>query len=442
LWRKLVGNLLAWIALLLSILSAVGLAFPVRAQEAGEIAHLGANGTVWLTDAEDEETEQLTERDGFSSLDWSADGKRLLLVSGGPRAGAPGEIYVLDAKDREAVKVADGYAPVWSSDGGHILYVSNFTASEEGTEQSLVRYDLESGTDRVLVSRRWVSGIWPIERVQYSGDEQLIAVYVAGLELEGQIVIVDSGGNTVWEIADFVYSDVGFDWSTDSQELVYRDSGQPFMGGEEPSLKIVRPDTQETRKSFEEAGFWPRWSPDGERIAALLWAEGGGFQVMVVDAPAGELALLSEEVFGDLWNSELRWSPDSSSLLFTSVEDGQGRVHVMGLDGGVDSIAEGHNPMVRWSPDGAHIAMAVGEGEGREIFVMGADGSGLQKVADGGMPAWRPVTEAEPGPARVCGLPLIGSAGMTMLVLMVVRTRHHQHEADGLLKCGDGEAAG
>jgi hypothetical protein len=74
--------------------------------------------------------------------------------------------------------------------------------------------------------------------------------------------------------------------------------------------------------------------------------------------------------------------------------------------------------------------------------VMGADGSGLQKVADGGMPAWRPVTEAEPGPARVCGLPLIGSAGMTMLVLMVVRTRHHQHEADGLLKCGDGEAAG
>jgi len=440
--RKLIGLLLAaGVLLLLSVASATGRVLPLHAQEVARIAHLGTDGTVWLTDADGEDAERLTELDGFSSLDWSADGKRLLLVSGGPLAGAPGEIYVLDVEGRETVKVGDGYAPVWSADGGHILYVSNFTPSEEGTEQSLLRHDLESGTDQELLSQRWVSGLWPIQRVQYSADEQLIAVYVAGLELEGQIVIVDSEGSLVWEVPDFVYSDASFDWSSDTQELVYRDSGQPFMGGEEPSLKIVRPDTQEIRKSFDEAGFWPRWSPDGERIAALLWAEGGGFQVMLVDARAGELTLLSEEVFGDLWNSELRWSPDGSSLLFTSVEEEQGSVHVMGLDGGVNSIAEGDNPMVRWSPDGDHIAMAVGEGEEREIFVMGADGSGLQKVADGWMPAWRPVTEAEPGPARVCGLPLIGSAGMAVLALTSLRARGRRHEEQGELRSDDGEAA-
>jgi Tol biopolymer transport system component len=426
---------------LLSVYSAARHVLPVRAQAVSQIAYLGTDGIVWLTDADGEDTERLTQLDGFSSLDWSFDGKRLLLVSGGPLAGTPGEIYVLDVEGREAVKVGDGYAPVWSADGGHVLYVSNFTPSEEGTEQSLIRHDLESGTVQVLLSQRWVSGLWPIQRVQYSADERLIAVYVAGLELEGQIVIVDSEGSLVWEVPDFVYSDASFDWSSDSQELVYRDSGQPFMGGEEPSLKIVRPDTQETRRSLDEAGFWPRWSPDGERIAALLWAEGGGFQVMLVGARAGELTLLSEEIFGDLWHSELRWSPDSSSLLFTSMEDEQGMVHVMGLDGDVLSIAEGDNPMVRWSPDGDHVAMAVGEGEGRGIFVLEADGSGLHKVADGRVPAWRPATEAEPGPAPWCGLPLTGSAGAVVLVLVALRTRGQRYEEQGGSKSDGGKAA-
>lgn len=403
--------------------------YPLYAQASGQIAHLRPDGTVWLTYADSGETEQLTELGGFSSVEWAPDGKRLLLVSGGPTSETPGAIHVLDVESREAVKVADGYAPVWSSDGQHILYVSNFTASEEGTEQGLMRYDLESGTDEVLVAQRWISGLWPIQRIEYSADERFIAVYVSGLEFEGQIVVVDSEGSLVWEIPDFVYSARGFDWSAQGAELVYRDSGQPFMGGEEPSLKIVRADTQETELTFGEAGFWPRWSPDGEHIAALLWAEWGGFQVMVVDRPAEEVTLVSEMVLGDLWDSEVTWSPDSSSILFTSSDEGQGEVHLMRLDGGMSSIAQGENPVVRWSPDGTRIAMAVGEGEAGELYIVGADGSGLHRVADGRMPSWRPVTEAEPGPSPVCGLPLAGSAGAALLALAALRV--HSHREDG-----------
>ncbi len=411
------------ILLVTPLVAAAWGAFPVSAQAPDEIAYLGSGGAVWLADVQSGETKQLAEAQGFSSLEWSPDGQRLLLVAGGPLDEERGVIYVLELESRDLAKVGEGYAPVWSSDSQRILYVSNFTFGEEGSEQSLNTYSLKDGTGKVLVTQRWISGLWPILRVAYSADEQFIAVYVAGLEMEGFIVIVDAEGNSVWEIPDLVYSADSFDWSPDSHELVYRDSGQPFMGGEDPSLRIVDVDAQETKQSFDQAGFWPRWSPDGERIAALVWAEGSAFRVMTVDPGEGESMLLSDEVFGDLWNSELRWSPDGSLLLFTSAEEGRGQVYVMDRAGSLVVIAEGQAPEVSWSPEGDRVAVAVGEGEAKELFVVGADGSGLRKVGDGSMPAWRPVAEGEPAAGPICALPTMSSVGAVVLTLAALRTR-------------------
>ncbi len=435
----------AWlplVALLVVPLAAAGLAaFPVSAQTPGQIAHLGPGGAVWLTDVESGETKQLAEGPAFSSLDWAPDGQMLVLVVGGSLADGHGEVYTLEVESRQLTKVDDGYAPVWSRDGQHILYVSDFTLREEGTEQSLSVHSLTDDAGRALVTQRWVSGLWPVLRVAYSHDERFIAVYVAGLEMEGHLVIVDGEGSTVWEIPDFVYSADGFDWSPDSPELVYRDSGEPFMGGEAPALKIVRVDAQQTVQAFEQSGFWPRWSPDGERIAALVWAEGSVFRVMMVDPREPESMLVSDQVFGDIWNSQLRWSPDGSALLFTSVEEGQGQVHVMERGGSVASIAEGQNPQVFWSPDSSHIAMAVGAGEARELFVMAADGSGLRKVADGWMPVWRPIAEGEPAAAPVCALPIASSMGVVLLALATLRTRRQAVDGCGALERGPRRSA-
>jgi len=422
--RRAITVLLALTAALAMSLTVAGLvAFPVRAQPEVQIAYLRSDGSVWLTDLGSGETTQLADAQGFSALDWSPDGQHLVLVKGGAADQWSGEVYVLDPETAALTKVGDGYAPVWSSDSKRILYVGDFTASEEGDEQNLRLFTLADGVDQVLATQRWVSGLWPIEAVRYSADEELIAVYVAGLEMEGFIMIVDKNGGAVWEIPDFVYSADCFDWSPDDHRLAYRDSGDPFMGGEYPSLKIVRPETKETVFSLDQGGFWPRWSPDGGSIAALLWEEGGGFRVMIADSSTGELALQSERVSGDLWESRPEWSPDGSSLLFSSKEGELTQVYAMDLTGTLKSTAHGQHAEARWSPDGATIAVAMGEEGDREVSVMNADGSGQRKVADGSAPRWRPPTEEERGGTSLCGLPVIGTSMILLLAFVGVRTR-------------------
>ncbi|NIN64108.1 MAG: hypothetical protein GTO63_05305 [Anaerolineae bacterium] len=405
-------------ALVVLTLTMVGAsALPLRTQAPGQIAYLDGEGSVWLTDADGGERSQITSREGFTTIAWAPDGRKLALVEGGPLWDELKSLYIVRADGSDLTKVGDGYAPVWSSDSRRISYVTNFTTSEEGSEQELRIFDLEDGSDRVVAKRRWVSGLWPIESLSHSPDDELIAVYVAGLQMEGQLVIVDGEGSTVWQIPDLIYSADSFAWCPDGHYIVYRDSGEPFIGGEDPSLKIVGVETQEVVASLPEAGFCPRWSPDGEKISAFLWREGGAFQVMIVDAQSGELLYRSDQVFGDIWHSRPSWSPDGSRLVFSSSEDGEWDVLVMDEDGTFRSIAKGRYPEAAWCPDGAHLALAVGDQESREVFVVKADGSNLHKVADGRMPRWRPQAVPEPSTRSVCGLPILGSSAALGLVL-------------------------
>ncbi len=390
---ELRGLCLALITLLVLTALVTGcVAYPPDEGSPQQIAFLGSGGSVWLTDLAGAEPRQLVDALGFEALAWAPDGQRLLLVKGSPLVENSAEIYVANAEGGEPTKVADGYAPIWSSDGQQILYVTNFSASEEGSEQSLKAFSIQDGRDTTLVTQRWVSGLWPIEGVQYSADDSLIAVYVGGLEMEGFIVIVDAEGEPVWEIPDFVYGADDFSWSPDDHRLAYRDSGQPFMGGEEPSLKIVGADSGEVIRALEQPAFWPRWAPDGDRIAAFSWEEGSSFRALIVDADQGQVILQSERVFGDLWNSRPMWSPDGASLLFAASQDDQMQLYVMGgSDGELRAIAQGQRPDADWSPDGAYVALSVGEEDSREVFVVAADGSDLRKIADGWMPRWQPV---------------------------------------------------
>ena len=381
----------------------------VGAQDTGQLAYTGPGGSLCLTDAAGEETVQLVGPQGFAAAQWSPDAERLVLVKGGLPWAEGNEIFVVNADGTGLTKVADGYTPVWSQDSQQFFYVSNFSSTEEGTEQSLKAISLQDGADSTVVTRRWISGLWPIERLWYSPQTDMMAVYVAGLEMEGHVVILGGEGSVLWEIADYVYSADNFAWSPDGRSVVYRDSGDPFIGGKDPALKIFRVKDQELASSLPQAGFWPRWSPDGKKIATFVPQEGGDFSVTILSADGKELVAQPDHTFGDIWNSRPYWSPDSSQLLVASLEDDETRIYVMDEAGGLRAIAEGKQAEASWSPDGTQVALALGVEGSREIYVVKGDGSDLRKIADGWAPRWRPaVTAAEPG-APYCILPALGS---------------------------------
>src|SRR6185503_14832874 len=63
----------------------------------------------------------------------------------------------------------------------------------------------------------------------------------------------------------------------------------------------------------------PRWSPDGRRLAAVLWTRGGTSSIVVIDTTGRiEQTLIAERTV----NAAPSWSADGQNVYFSSDRDG------------------------------------------------------------------------------------------------------------------------
>jgi len=107
-----------------------------------------------------------------------------------------------------------------------------------------------------------------------------------------------------------------------------------------------------------ERSVWPRWSPDGARIA-FLRDHGGDerFDVWVVDRDGEHERNLTNEP--RVTHREIAWSPDGQRIAYSANVGGTGfGIHVLDLATGAkraltDGAHDDHSP--RWSPDGTRL---------------------------------------------------------------------------------------
>jgi len=143
--------------------------------------------------------------------------------------------------------------------------------------------------------------------------------------------------------------------------------------------------------------FTPRWSPDGQRLAYALDADGGeDFDIWVYDLVTGQHSNLTPNT-PDAIQPNFCWSPDGSRIAFISNRSGRFDTYVLGADGSADvrQVLSLPHPEweVHWSPDGRWLAVTaethgqdygtfvVPVGGGEPVPITGGDGPMCAKDA-------------------------------------------------------------
>lgn len=157
-------------------------------------------------------------------------------------------------------------------------------------------------------------------------------------------------------------------------------------------------------------------SPDGERLAAILSKDGSpNLYTMRLDGTG--LKRLTDNRQGD---SSPCWSPNGSTLCFSSRVGGPSSLYTIAATGGRPSrlrtvgVSNGTEP--DWSPDGKSIVFTTQSGGRFEVCVVPATGGEVTRLVSGEDPVWAPNSRTVIYARRVGG-------GKRVLSLLDVPTR-------------------
>lgn len=167
--------------------------------------------------------------------------------------------------------------------------------------------------------------------------------------------------------------DLGFgntpSWSPDDRQIAFMlNDGNPDMA--QGGVWIMNADGTGRKRVCD--GWYPRWSPDGERLVV----DAHGNLLIKTLKTGGERLLLPPGIRSEFGGGN--WSPDGARIVFIALREGGRQIATMNVNGGVETLtilctAENSHLLVgppAWSPDGKKIVFAIqdlaaGEGDGR-----------------------------------------------------------------------------
>ena len=194
------------------------------------------------------------------------------------------------------------------------------------------------------------------------------------------LVVADADGeneNTIMESTDPIMSPA---WSPDSRRLAYVSF--------ENNISTIYVQTLRTGNRIKVSSLpgingAPAFSPDGRKLVLTLGGVDGNLDIHILDLASRELTRLTTNRAID---TEGTWSPDGSSIYFTSDRSGGPQIYRVRVNGGSPeriSFEGSYNARPRLSPDGSKLALVHLDRGNYRIAVLDLDSRDLLVVSGG-----------------------------------------------------------
>ncbi len=317
------------------------------------------SGEVWRVELASGRRRRVHGADAFAPA-WSPRGKRIAFCR-----SHRGDILTVPATGGEATAVTSGaprdWSPIWSADG-HIYF-----SSDRGGSMNLWRVPVDEATGKAtgepepLSTPALFSGPLTI-----SGDGKRIVYCARNPQSSLQRIAFDPAKEAiVGETVEFPLGNTFTampDISPDGQWVVFNTLF------EQEDIYVMRSDGRDLRKLTDDryTDTWPRWSPDGKRIAfasnrpgVISRTAGSGFQIWAINADGSGLEQLTD--LDPAAGGPPVWSPDGRRLAIRSERckepcfvDISGTLPAKTAEVIPLPLTERgyQGPVLRWSPDG------------------------------------------------------------------------------------------
>lgn len=312
-----------------------------------------------------------TARDGTPR--WSPDGQRVAFLS--DRAGGLNQVFLIQADGGEARQLSHFEGGVssleWSPDGRRLLLtcVVHVDPEERG----------EGGDDKPPRDPDAPELAW---RLPFKSNG---IGYLLGQQVHLFVLEVDSGADR--QLTRGAFEVRAAAWSPDGARIAYTRTREGRFA-HRTDLWLVEADGSRGRQlSREQANVaTPQWSPDGRTIAFAGNVDDGDAQMRLwlLDAAGGPAQPLGDDGLEVVAGTNPCWRPDGTALRVLLAQ--QGRQHLVEVDvpagtrrtlvGGerhLGAIAVGRSRLGFCAEDAAHAL---------EVYACAPDGSGEQRLGD------------------------------------------------------------